>query len=87
VSPLIDATHDPALRSWVESANEEGTDFPIQNLPLGRFREAAYWTVARFVAHHTVNGRAHTLRPAAGAGRLAAGTRHRALNGRRCSAG
>ena len=30
-----DATHDPALRSWVASANEAGTDFPIQNLPLG----------------------------------------------------
>ncbi len=36
----IDATHDPALRSWVESANRRGTDFPIQNLPLGVFRRA-----------------------------------------------
>ncbi|HSQ72235.1 MAG TPA: fumarylacetoacetase, partial [Rubrivivax sp.] len=35
---LTDATHDPALRSWVESANEPECDFPIQNLPLGRFR-------------------------------------------------
>ncbi|BAY10705.1 fumarylacetoacetase [Calothrix sp. NIES-2098] len=34
----IDATHDPNLRSWVESANEEDTDFPIQNLPFGVFR-------------------------------------------------
>jgi fumarylacetoacetase len=33
-----DATHDPLLRSWVATANEPGTDFPIQNLPLGRFR-------------------------------------------------
>jgi fumarylacetoacetase len=32
-----DATHDPALRSWVASANREGTDFPIQNLPIGVF--------------------------------------------------
>lgn len=32
-----DATHDPALRSWVASANDAGTDFPIQNLPLGVF--------------------------------------------------
>lgn len=32
-----DATHDPALRSWVASANTAGTDFPIQNLPLGVF--------------------------------------------------
>jgi fumarylacetoacetase len=35
---LTDATHDPALKSWVPSANAAGTDFPIQNLPLGRFR-------------------------------------------------
>src|SRR5690606_11865359 len=25
-------------RSWVESANEPSTDFPIQNLPFGVFR-------------------------------------------------
>ncbi|MBK6786640.1 MAG: fumarylacetoacetase [Betaproteobacteria bacterium] len=37
---LIDATHDPALRSWVESANAPDSDFPVQNLPLGRFRLA-----------------------------------------------
>jgi fumarylacetoacetase len=34
----LDSTHDPALRSWVESANEPGCDFPIQNLPFGIFR-------------------------------------------------
>jgi len=34
----LNATHDPALRSWVESANAPGTDFPIQNLPFGRYR-------------------------------------------------
>jgi fumarylacetoacetase len=33
----IDETHDPARRSWVESANSDG-DFPIQNLPFGVFR-------------------------------------------------
>ena len=36
----IDATHDPQLRSWVASANQPGGDFPIQNLPFGRFRVA-----------------------------------------------
>jgi fumarylacetoacetase len=36
--PKPDATHDPALRSWVESANAPGCDFPIQNLPFGMFR-------------------------------------------------
>jgi fumarylacetoacetase len=35
VSAPIDETHDAELRSWVESANEAGTEFPIQNLPLG----------------------------------------------------
>jgi fumarylacetoacetase len=34
----LNATHDPALCSWVESANRAGTDFPIQNLPFGVFR-------------------------------------------------
>lgn len=34
----LDETHDPALRSWVESANAPDADFPIQNLPLGVFR-------------------------------------------------
>ena len=37
----IDATHDAALASWVESANAADCDFPIQNLPFGRFRAAA----------------------------------------------
>lgn len=35
---LLDATHDPALESWVESANDPRGDFPIQNLPFGIFR-------------------------------------------------
>jgi fumarylacetoacetase len=38
MSRLIDQTHDPSLRSWVESANQKDTDFPIQNLPFGVFR-------------------------------------------------
>jgi fumarylacetoacetase len=33
----LDETHDPNLQSWVESANEPGADFPIQNLPIGMF--------------------------------------------------
>lgn len=37
---MIDETHDPSLKSWVESANRPGCDFPIQNLPLGVFRQA-----------------------------------------------
>ena len=34
-----DETHDAALESWVESANEPGCDFPIQNLPFGVFKK------------------------------------------------
>ena len=33
----MNETHDPELESWVESANEPSTDFPIQNLPFGVF--------------------------------------------------
>ncbi|MDD2546355.1 MAG: fumarylacetoacetase [Burkholderiaceae bacterium] len=36
----LNATHDPQRRSWVASANAADTDFPIQNLPYGRFRRA-----------------------------------------------
>ena len=36
----LNATHDPDLTSWVESANQIDTDFPLQNLPYGRFRRA-----------------------------------------------
>ena len=37
---MIDSTHDAKLKSWVESANAPGTDFPLQNLPYGCFRRA-----------------------------------------------
>jgi fumarylacetoacetase len=37
-APELLATLDPALHSWVPSAQTPGGDFPIQNLPLGRFR-------------------------------------------------
>ena len=35
---MTDATHDPSSVSWVASA--QGSDFPVQNLPLGIFSEA-----------------------------------------------
>ncbi|MGE3935927.1 MAG: fumarylacetoacetase [Rhodospirillaceae bacterium] len=38
--PTLNDTHDPARRSWVESANRPDADFPIQNLPLGVFRQS-----------------------------------------------
>jgi fumarylacetoacetase len=36
----LNETHNPALLSWISSANAAGTDFPIQNLPFGVFRRA-----------------------------------------------
>ena len=35
---FLNETHDPARRSFVESANSPGSDFSIQNLPFGVFR-------------------------------------------------
>ena len=34
----LNETHSPDLKSWVASANEDDTDFPIQNLPFGVFK-------------------------------------------------
>lgn len=34
---MLDTTHDASLQSWVPSANAADTDFPVQNLPFGRF--------------------------------------------------
>jgi fumarylacetoacetase len=35
----MNETHDPKRESWVESANDPASDFPIQNLPFGIFRK------------------------------------------------
>jgi fumarylacetoacetase len=35
---LLDETHDPRTRSWVDSANRIDCEFPIQNLPFAVFR-------------------------------------------------
>jgi fumarylacetoacetase len=43
----LDETHDPALKSWVESAHEPGCEFPIQNLPLGIFKRKGHKEPAR----------------------------------------
>jgi fumarylacetoacetase len=47
MSASLDETHDPSLQSWVESANDPKTDFPIQNLPFGRFQNAGQerWSI------------------------------------------
>lgn len=38
----LNETHDPNLKSWVESANDPNTDFPIQNLPYCRFYHESF---------------------------------------------
>jgi len=35
---FTDQTHEPSIKSWIESANDSASDFPIQNLPFGVFR-------------------------------------------------
>jgi fumarylacetoacetase len=40
MSDSLDETHDPNVRSWVESANLADSDFPIQNLPFGVFQSS-----------------------------------------------
>jgi fumarylacetoacetase len=40
MTAALDPTHDAQLRSWVDSANLPGCDFPIQNLPFAVFRRA-----------------------------------------------
>ena len=37
---MLDFTHAPDAQSWISSANAADNDFPVQNLPFGRFRRA-----------------------------------------------
>jgi fumarylacetoacetase len=47
MNTFLDETHEANLVSWVESANNPATDFPIQSLPFGRYRQTggAQWAV------------------------------------------
>lgn len=36
----INETHDPDTKSWVESANAAGCEFPVQNLPFAAYSRA-----------------------------------------------
>jgi fumarylacetoacetase len=58
-----DATHSPALQSWVESANDPATDFPIQNLPFGRFRtqQDSDWRIGIAIGDQVLDLRAARL--------------------------
>jgi hypothetical protein len=63
MNPHTDATHDPGLESWVESANAPDCDFPIQNLPLGRFRRSAdeAWRLGMAIGDQVLDLRAAGL--------------------------
>ena len=58
---FVDATHNPQLQSWVASANTADTDFPIQNLPYGRFQLAAdqqadsAWRIGVAIGDHVLD--------------------------------
>jgi fumarylacetoacetase len=56
-------THDPALVSWVESANAADTDFPVQNLPFGQFRRPGEtgWRVGVAIGNQVLDLRAAGL--------------------------
>ncbi|HWC87622.1 MAG TPA: fumarylacetoacetase [Solirubrobacteraceae bacterium] len=66
VANKLDATHAPARRSWVASANGPDTDFPIQNLPLGVARDAE----GRRALSTAIGDQVLELAAAAGAGLL-----------------
>jgi fumarylacetoacetase len=56
-STLLDETHEPGLQSWVDSANDPATDFPIQNLPFGRFRRSSSeaWRIGVAIGSQVLN--------------------------------
>lgn len=60
-------THDPMARSFVESANLSGCDFPIQNLPFGAFTNGDDSSASLGVA---IGDRVLDLEMAAGLGLL-----------------
>jgi len=63
MKPIHDDTLDPQLESWVLSANTEDSDFPIQNLPFGRFRQKAdeAWRIGVAIGEYVLDLRAAGL--------------------------
>ena len=60
---VLALTNDPLLRSWVSSANLPDADFPIQNLPFGRFRTSAHeaWRIGVAIGDMVLDLRAAGL--------------------------
>jgi fumarylacetoacetase len=63
VSWPIDRTHDPTLTSWVDTANDPDGNFPIQNLPFGRFRTEgdSSWRIGVAIGDRVLDLRAARL--------------------------
>lgn len=59
----LTSTLNPSLRSWVASANIANTDFPIQNLPFGRFRTSSNeaWRIGVAIGDQVLDLRAAGL--------------------------
>jgi fumarylacetoacetase len=57
--------NDPALRSWVASANDDASDFPLQNLPFGRFRrdDGEPWRIGVAIGDQVLDLQAAGLLP------------------------
>jgi fumarylacetoacetase len=55
----INETHDPNLKSWVESANDPNTDFPIQNLPFCIYSEDDHISVGVAIGDQILDTRAY----------------------------
>ncbi|MFT0851442.1 fumarylacetoacetase [Achromobacter sp. F4_2707] len=53
----LDDTLSPELLSWVTSANKPDTDFPIQNLPFGRFHtsEDSAWRIGVAIGQYVLD--------------------------------
>jgi fumarylacetoacetase len=53
---VLDSNH-PSLRSWVVSANDPESDFPIQNLPYGRYRMSpgAGWRIGVAIGNQVLD--------------------------------
>nr|WP_315229842.1 fumarylacetoacetase [uncultured Albidiferax sp.] len=54
----LDSTHDAHLQSWVASANHPASDFPIQNLPFGRFQQNGDWRIGVAIGDQVLDLRA-----------------------------
>ncbi len=60
---MMDNTHAADLQSWVTSANDPASDFPLQNLPFGRFRleQDADWRIGVAIGDQVLDLRAARL--------------------------